>query len=102
MHPEAMVATLKSLKLFGMAQAIDDLAQQGSPAWQGAESVLDSLLKAEVAEREVRSINYQTKAARFPPLVTSPASTSTRVPPTRPWYGRCIVGTSSMRRITWC
>ena len=66
MHPEAMVATLKSLKLFGMAQAIDDLAQQGSPAWQGAESVLDSLLKAEVAEREVRSINYQTKAARFP------------------------------------
>ena len=66
MHPEAMIATLKSLKLFGMAQAIDDLAQQSSPAWQGAESVLDSLLKAEVAEREVRSINDQTKVARFP------------------------------------
>ena len=49
MHPEAMIATLKSLKLFGMAEAIDDLAQQSSPAWQGAESVLDSLLKAEVA-----------------------------------------------------
>jgi DNA replication protein DnaC len=43
MHPEAMLATLKSLKLFGMAQAIDDLAQQSSPAWQGAESVLDRL-----------------------------------------------------------
>jgi len=66
MHPEALIATLKSLKLFGMAQAIDDLAQQNSPAWAGAESVLDSLLKAEVAEREVRSINYQTKVARFP------------------------------------
>jgi DNA replication protein DnaC len=66
MHPDAMIATFKSLKLFGMAQAIDDLAQQGSPAWHGAESVLDALLKAEVAEREVRSINYQMKAARFP------------------------------------
>jgi hypothetical protein len=30
MHPEAMIATLKSLKLFGMANAIDDLAQQSS------------------------------------------------------------------------
>lgn len=66
MHPEAMIATFKSLKLFGMAHAINDLAEQGSPAWHSAESVLDALLKAEVAEREVRSINYQTKAARFP------------------------------------
>jgi DNA replication protein DnaC len=65
MHPEAMIATFKSLKLFGMTQAIDDLAEQGSPAWHSAESVLDALLKAEVAEREVRSINYQMKAARF-------------------------------------
>ena len=66
MHPEAMIATLKALKLFGMAQAIDDLARQGSPAWQGAAPIFDSLLKAEVAEREVRSVNYQMKAARFP------------------------------------
>jgi DNA replication protein DnaC len=65
MHPEAMIATFKSLKLFGMTQAIDDLAEQGSPAWHSAESVLDALLKAEVAEREVRSINYQMQAARF-------------------------------------
>jgi DNA replication protein DnaC len=44
---------------------IDGLAEQGSPAWHDAESVLDVLLKAEVAKREVRSINYQMKAARF-------------------------------------
>ena len=66
MRPEAMMTTLKTLKLFGMAQAIDDLARQGSPAWQAAVPVLDGLLKAEVAEREVRSVNYQMKAARFP------------------------------------
>jgi DNA replication protein DnaC len=66
LHPEAMIATFKSLKLFGMAQAIGDVAEQGSPAWHSAESVLEALLKAEVAEREVRSINYQMKTARFP------------------------------------
>jgi len=66
MHPEAMIATFKTLKLFGMAQAIDDLAEQGSPTWHSVEPMLDALLKAEVAEREVRSINYQMKAARFP------------------------------------
>jgi hypothetical protein len=66
MHPEAMIATFKSLKLFAMAQAVDNLAQQSSPAWTGAESVPDALLKAEVAEREVRSINCQMKAARLP------------------------------------
>ena len=66
MQPEAMVATLKSLKLFGMAQAIEELAAQSSPAYLNAQSILDSLLKAETAEREVRSVNYQMKIARFP------------------------------------
>jgi len=66
MQPEAMVATLKSLKLFGMAQAIEELAAQSSPAYLNAQTILDSLLKAEMAEREVRSVNYQMKIARFP------------------------------------
>jgi DNA replication protein DnaC len=66
MQHEAMIETLKGLKLHGMAHAIDELAKQGSPAYKGAESILDSLLKAEVAEREVRSVNYQVKVARFP------------------------------------
>ena len=66
MQPEAMISTLKTLKLYGMAQAIEDLAAQGSPAYQGAQSLLAALLKAEVAEREVRSTNYQLKLARFP------------------------------------
>lgn len=61
-----MATTMKSLQLYGMAQAIEDLAEQRSPAYQQAEPILSTLLKAEVAEREVRSINYQMKAARFP------------------------------------
>jgi DNA replication protein DnaC len=66
MRAEAMVTTLKALKLFGMAQAIEELARQGAPAYQQAEDILASLLKAETAEREVRSVNYQMKTARFP------------------------------------
>jgi DNA replication protein DnaC len=57
---------LRSLKMHGMAQAVDELAQQGPPAFKAAVPVLSQLLKAEIAEREVRSTAYQLKAARFP------------------------------------
>ena len=62
----AMVSTLKSLKLFGMAHAVADLAAQGAPAFDAAQAMLAQLLKAETAEREVRSVGYQMKVARFP------------------------------------
>lgn len=66
MPPEILISTLKILKLFGMAQAVEELAAQGSPVYQSAQTLLDTLLKAEVAEREVRSVKYQLKLARFP------------------------------------
>ena len=62
----ALVIMLRSLKMFGMAQAIGDLTEQGSPAFEAAMPILSQLLKAEMAEREVRSTAYQLKAARFP------------------------------------
>lgn len=66
MNHTAMIANLKALKLHGMADAISTLAEQSSPAYQQALPVLDMLLKAESSERDVRSINYQMKVARFP------------------------------------
>jgi len=66
MNAEAMVTTLKSLKLFGMADTVATMSEQAAPIYQQAVPILETLLKAEVAEREVRSINYQMKAARFP------------------------------------
>jgi DNA replication protein DnaC len=66
MSHDAVIATLKSLRLHGMAHALDELAQQGTALYRDAMPAMDTLLKAEVAEREVRSINYQLKAARFP------------------------------------
>ena len=44
----------------------DDLVAQGAPAFEAATPMLSQLLKAEMAEREVRSIAYHTKVARFP------------------------------------
>jgi len=63
---DALITSLKTLKLFGMADTIANLAEQDSPVYQQAVPILETLLKAEVAERDVRSINYQMKAARFP------------------------------------
>ena len=57
---------LRALKMYGMAQAVSDLTEQGAPAFDAAVPILSQLLKAELAEREVRSIAYQIKAARFP------------------------------------
>ena len=62
----AVVIMLRSLKMYGMAQAASDLMEQGSPAFDAAIPILSQLLKAETAEREVRSVAYQIKAARFP------------------------------------
>ena len=66
MSHDAVITTLKSLRLHGMAQALDELAQQGASLYREAMPLMSTLLKAEVAEREVRSINYQLKVARFP------------------------------------
>ncbi|MBN9432808.1 MAG: IS21-like element helper ATPase IstB [Bosea sp.] len=63
----ALVIMLRSLKMHGMAQAVAELTEQGSPAFETAMPILSQLLKAETAEREVRSTAYQIKAARFPP-----------------------------------
>src|SRR6187402_1997366 len=62
----AIVIMLRSLKMYGMAQAVTDLIEQGAPAFEAAVLMLSQLLKAELAEREVRSIAYHMKAARFP------------------------------------
>jgi len=39
---------------------------RGAPAFEACIPILSQLLKAELAEREVRSIAYHMKAARFP------------------------------------
>ena len=62
----AVVIMAHALKMHGMAQAVGELTEQGSPAFEAALPILSQLLKAETADREVRSTAYQLKAARFP------------------------------------
>ena len=60
----ALIDELTQLKLHGMAQcATELLAQKKPPAWKTA---LQQLIDSEKVEREVRSIRYQTRIARFP------------------------------------
>lgn len=48
-----------------MAQAATGLMQQASPAFEPVVPILSQLLKAEMAEREVRAVAYRLKVARF-------------------------------------
>lgn len=66
MQHESLLEMFRILKLRGMALAIADLSEQNSPAFQAALPVLSDLIKAEIAEREVRSLAYQMKTAKFP------------------------------------
>ena len=79
----AVVIMLRTLKMHGMAQAVGELTEQGSPAFEAALPILSQLLKAETADREVRSTAYQLKAAAFRTIATLPASTSPAVRSTR-------------------
>ncbi len=62
----AVMVMLRSVRMYGMARAAGDLIEQGAPAFDTAPPILSQMLKAEVAEREVRSIACRMKAARFP------------------------------------
>lgn len=57
--------TLNTLKLYGMASAVSDQIKSASPHTKTIKIFLTHLLKAEMAERTARSINYRMSAAKF-------------------------------------
>jgi DNA replication protein DnaC len=59
-----LLEQLNSLKLFGMEQHLPELLSKSKPP--SLSIALKQLLEAESAEREVRRISYQIKAAKFP------------------------------------
>jgi len=60
------VARLKALRLHGMAQTWPELMAQSRRAPLDPERLIQDLLAAEHADRQVRSISYQMRVARFP------------------------------------
>ncbi len=52
----AVEVMLRGLKMYGMAQAVGELIEQGAPAFKAAVPILSQLLKAEMAERPKGSL----------------------------------------------
>jgi DNA replication protein DnaC len=61
-----IITRLKALKLHGMAANWPELVARCRHSALAPESLVEHLLDAEGAERQLRSIGYQMKAARFP------------------------------------
>lgn len=64
--PADLVAQLKALRLYGMAQALSDLATDPAAQSQPAAYWVGQLVEAERADRQARTWRYQMRAARFP------------------------------------
>jgi len=60
------LAQLNALHLYGMAAAWNELLAEGPRRPAQPEAWLDRLIEAELADRQVRSLRYQLKVARFP------------------------------------
>jgi DNA replication protein DnaC len=61
-----LIAPLKALHLYGMAQGLSELVAEQDRQPAVPEHWLQRLIKAEQTERQVRTLRYQLKAARFP------------------------------------
>ena len=64
--PADFIAQLKALRLYGMAQALSDLATDPAAQSQPAAYWVGQLVEAERADRQARTLRYQMRAARFP------------------------------------
>lgn len=60
----AIVEDLRGLRLYGMAEGVQDLLAGRTSA--NLTTALQQLIKAETVERQIRSIRYQMRVARFP------------------------------------
>jgi len=63
---EQLLSTLKELKLHGMTSVLDEVLATGTRQKAIPEKIVLELLKAELAERQARSIRYRMGQARFP------------------------------------
>jgi DNA replication protein DnaC len=57
---------MTALQLAGMRAAYDEIVISGVKRQQGVEKVIGALLKAEIAAKQARSINYQMGVAKLP------------------------------------
>jgi DNA replication protein DnaC len=63
---QSLVEDFRALKLHGMAEVLPDILTKPRSSRHSLDAVLKRLVKAEQSDRQVRSLQYQMKAARFP------------------------------------
>jgi DNA-binding IclR family transcriptional regulator len=61
-----LLLMLRNLKLYGMEEAFTEASQQPGFSQLTKESLLSDLVRAEIVDRQARSINYQMGTAKFP------------------------------------
>ena len=66
MERHEILEMMGTLQLAGMRAAYDEIVSAGVKRQQGFERVIGALLKAEIAEKQARSIRYQMGSAKLP------------------------------------
>ena len=66
MERSEILDMMTALQLAGMRAAYDEIVTTGVKRQQGVEKVIGALLKAEIAAKQARSINYQMGIAKLP------------------------------------
>jgi len=61
-----IIGEFKALRLHGMAATWADLCEQNSGEVEGTRWLIEQLLRAELTDRETRSVGHQMGAAKFP------------------------------------
>ena len=77
MERHEILEMMGALQLAGMRAAYDEIVSTGMKRQQGFERVIGALLKAEIAEKQARSIRYQMGSAKLPLAKELPTSPST-------------------------
>ncbi len=68
MERHQIIDAMTGLKLYGMRASFDEIAGKGLARRDELYPLLGSLIRAELAHRQSRSINYRISGARFPVL----------------------------------
>ena len=83
MERHEVLEMMAALKLAGMRDAFDEVLADGLKRQHPMQRIIGELLKAEIADKQARSIKYQMSGAKLPrwprswPTSTSPTPRST-------------------------
>ena len=85
MERHEVLEMMAALKLAGMRDAFDEVLADGLKRQHPMQRIIGELLKAEIADKQARSIKYQMSGAKLPLAKSWPTSTSPTPRSTSRW-----------------